>query len=236
MPTGTCRRGTAAKTFAVPSLATSRRCESHRDGLPRRLGDDAEQPRERLQRLADGGPRRKPRRAIACYESALRVRTETDFPADWAMTQNNLGVAFRNLPTGDRGENLRRAIACYESALRVRTETDFPSDWAMTQNNLGNAYSNLPKGDREANVRRAIACYESALRVHTETDFPSDWARTNFNLGLTLREIGQFDQSVAAFESAIRGYESVGDAANAENARNAAEESRRMKDSTRLPT
>jgi hypothetical protein len=34
------------------------------------------------------------------------------------MTQNNLGNIYRNLPTGDRGENLNRAIACYEAALR----------------------------------------------------------------------------------------------------------------------
>ena len=34
------------------------------------------------------------------------------------MTQNNLGVAYRDLPTGDRGDNLRRAIACYEAAAR----------------------------------------------------------------------------------------------------------------------
>ena len=108
------------------------------------------------------------RRAIACYEAALRVYTEADFPSDWATTQNNLGNAYSDLPTGDRGENLRRAIACYEAALRVRTEADFPSDWARTQNNLGNAYRDLPTGDRGENLRRAIACYEAALRVYTE--------------------------------------------------------------------
>ena len=53
------------------------------------------------------------RRAIACYEAALRVYTESDFPADWAGTQNNLGIAYSNLPAGDRGENLRLAIDCY---------------------------------------------------------------------------------------------------------------------------
>ena len=37
---------------------------------------------------------------------------------DWAMSQNNLGTAYGNLPTGDREENLQRAIACYEAAIR----------------------------------------------------------------------------------------------------------------------
>jgi hypothetical protein len=34
------------------------------------------------------------------------------------MTQNNLGTAYSDLPSGDRGDNLRRAIACYEAAVR----------------------------------------------------------------------------------------------------------------------
>ena len=32
-------------------------------------------------------------RAIVCYEAALRVYTKADVPLDWAMTQNNLGIA-----------------------------------------------------------------------------------------------------------------------------------------------
>jgi hypothetical protein len=34
------------------------------------------------------------------------------------MTQNNLGIAYQNLPTGDRGVNLQKAIACYEATIR----------------------------------------------------------------------------------------------------------------------
>ncbi len=80
------------------------------------------------------------------------------------MTQNNLGNAYGNLPTGDREANLQNAIACYEAALRVRTERDFPVNWATTQNNLGNAYWSLPTGNRGANLQKAIACYEAAIR------------------------------------------------------------------------
>ena len=134
------------------------------------------------------------RRAIACYESALRVSTEADFPSAWAMTQNNLGTAYSDLPTGDRSENLRRAIACYESALRVSTEADFPSAWAATQHNLGTAYGDLPTGDRGENLRRAIACYESALRVSTEADFPSAWAATQNNLGTAYSDLPTGDR------------------------------------------
>jgi hypothetical protein len=34
------------------------------------------------------------------------------------MTQNNLGIAYSELPTGDPGANLQQAIACYEVAVR----------------------------------------------------------------------------------------------------------------------
>ena len=99
------------------------------------------------------------RQAIACYEAALRVRTEADFPQDWAMTQNNLGNAYADLPGGDRAANLRQAIACYEAALRVYTEADFPQDWAMTQNNLGlltRALETWPPPERRSPMQPAV--------------------------------------------------------------------------------
>jgi len=44
--------------------------------------------------------------AMDHYLSSLKVYTEPDFPSDWAGTQNNLGAAYAEMPTGDRGENL----------------------------------------------------------------------------------------------------------------------------------
>jgi predicted ATPase/class 3 adenylate cyclase/tetratricopeptide (TPR) repeat protein len=161
--------------------------------------------------LPTGDHGRNLRRAIECYEAALRVYTEQDFPVDWAMTQNNLGIAYRNLPTGERDKNLRRAIECYEAALRVRTEQDFPMDWATTQNNLGLAYWNLPTGDRDKNLRRAIECYEAALRM-TEQDFPGDWAMTQNNLGLAYQDLPTGDhgknlrKAIEYYEAALRVY------------------------------
>lgn len=52
------------------------------------------------------------RRAIACYESALRVYTEADFPSAWAMTQNNLGLALRELG------KLDESVHAFEFAAR----------------------------------------------------------------------------------------------------------------------
>jgi hypothetical protein len=67
--------------------------------------------------------------------------------------------------------------------------------------------------------------------VYTEADFPANWGMANLNLGEALRDLGELDGSIAAFERAVRGFEIVGDAEKAEDARSAAEKSRRMKDS-----
>ena len=146
------------------------------------------------------------RRAIDCYEYALRVYTEDAFPQDWAMTQNNLALTYADLPSGDRDANLRRAIDCYEYALRVYTEDAFPQQWAVTQNNLANAYRNLPSGDRDANLRRAIDCFENALRVLTEDAFPQNWAMTQNNLANAHANLPSGDRN-ANLRRAVDCYE-----------------------------
>ena len=148
--------------------------------------------------------------SIACYEAALRVRTEAVFPMQWAATQNNLGAAYSALPAGDRAENLSKAIACCEAALRVYTEADFPMNWAMTQNNLGIAYRELPAGDRAGNLSKAIACYEASLRVYTEAAFPLQWATCQLNLGSAYIDLPAGDRAenlsmaIACCEAALR--------------------------------
>lgn len=138
-----------------------------------------------------------------------RIDPETD-PQLVARTQNNLGIAYTHLPTGDRGENLVKAIACYEAALSVWTERDSPADWAMTQNNLGTAYGSLPTGDRGENLAKEIACYEAALRVRTERDFPTQWAMTQNNLGTAYSDLPTGDRgenlgkAIAWYETALR--------------------------------
>jgi tetratricopeptide (TPR) repeat protein len=147
-------------------------------------------------------------KAIACYEAALRVYTEQELPQDWAMTQNDLGLVWSELPTGDRAANLGEAIACYEAALRVRTEHELPQKWAGAQSNLGNAWGDLPTGNRTANIEKAIDYYEASLRIWTEQQFPQDWASAQFNLGIVWHELPTGDRT-ANLEVAIRFYEAA---------------------------
>jgi len=111
------------------------------------------------------------------------------------MTQNNLGNAYRRLPTGPRSANLARAIECYTQALRFRTAEAAPAEYAATQHDLGTAYQELPVGDRSANLARAIECYTQALRFYTAEAAPLDYAMTQTNLGVAYRGLPVGDRS-----------------------------------------
>src|SRR6185436_11855806 len=142
--------------------------------------------------------------------------------------QNNLGIAYWELPTGDRADNLVKAISHFEAALRVQTEHDFPAEWSVTQSNLGVAFAELPNGIRADNLTKAIACFEAALRVQTERDVPVFWASTQYNLGLFHREVAAdkteaCQKAIACFEAAARGYAAVGLTEDAEETRQQAE-------------
>ncbi|MDH6061733.1 hypothetical protein NWP17_15045, partial [Chrysosporum bergii ANA360D] len=67
--------------------------------------------------------------AITGYNIALTVYTPRAFPEDWAGTQNNLGLAYRDRILGEKAENVEKAIAAFSAALEVRTRRAFPEDW-----------------------------------------------------------------------------------------------------------
>src|SRR5690606_26289086 len=76
--------------------------------------------------------------AIHHYRQALEVYTCTNFPEQWAGTQNSLANAYTSRLRGDRTENLEKAIQHYRQALEVHTPSAFPNDCRKTARNLGN--------------------------------------------------------------------------------------------------
>jgi hypothetical protein len=69
------------------------------------------------------------RRAIGCFEAALRVRTEDRFPAGWALTNLNHGAALVDLAavTADRSY-LQAALTAFENARRGFRAVGMSSD------------------------------------------------------------------------------------------------------------
>ena len=132
----------------------------------------------------------------------MTVRTREAFPQDWAMTQNNLGTAYKDRIQGSRAENIEAAIKAYEAALTVRTREAFPQDWAMTQNNLGIAYRDRIQGSRAENLEAAIKALEAALTVHTREAFPRDHLQTARNLAETWIERDDWAQALPVLADA----------------------------------
>jgi hypothetical protein len=55
--------------------------------------------------------------AITGYRIILTIFTQTDFPVEWATTNNNLAVAYSDRIRGDKAENVEKAIECCQNAL-----------------------------------------------------------------------------------------------------------------------
>ncbi|MEL7357508.1 MAG: tetratricopeptide repeat protein [Cyanobacteria bacterium J06560_6] len=148
--------------------------------------------------------------AIAAYQIALRLFCRDEFPENWSVIQNNLGVAYGNRIQGERAENIEKAIAAYELALQIRTREAFPENWAMTQNNLGNAYGERIRDKRAENIEKAITAYERALQISTRETFPKDWAGAQNNLGNVYRNrirgkrVENIEKAIASYELALQ--------------------------------
>ncbi len=60
--------------------------------------------------------------AIQSYQEALRIHSSQSYPINYAMTQNNLGLAYGDLAeVRDKEVNLENAIQSYQEALRIYT-------------------------------------------------------------------------------------------------------------------
>jgi tetratricopeptide (TPR) repeat protein len=150
--------------------------------------------------------------AITGYEMALTIFTFEAFPRNWADTQNNLAIAYRNRIRGEKAENLERAIIVYQEALKVYTFDAFPQQWAITQNNLAIAYSNRIRGEKADNLERAIIVYQEALKVRTFEAFPQQWAITQNNLAIAYRnrirgeKADNLERAIATYQEALKVY------------------------------
>jgi CHAT domain-containing protein len=77
---------------------------------------------------------------IQVYKQIIeRLRPEKT-PDLYAAIQSNLGAAYCELPTGNRGHNLELALECYQQALRFCTPETEPYRYRKTIRNLANLY------------------------------------------------------------------------------------------------
>jgi tetratricopeptide (TPR) repeat protein len=122
---------------------------------------------------------------IGLYEKAARVYEKVD-QKKWVITQNNLGIAYSILPTGDRAANTQKAVAHYDEAIRVDPK------FANPYIGRGNAYQSKNEPDK------AIADYDEAIRLDPKRAFPYT-ARGN-----AYQFKNEPDKAIADYDEAIR--------------------------------
>jgi CHAT domain-containing protein len=146
--------------------------------------------------------------AIVGYEISSSIFTKNELPTEWAMTQGNLGVAYRQRIRGKITENIEIAINYFLSALEIYTREVFSTEWATTQCNLGRAYRQRIMGEKTENIEIAISYFLLALEIYTREVFPTEWAITQFNLGkaYSQRIMGEKTENI---EVAIRCFQSA---------------------------
>ena len=148
--------------------------------------------------------------AIIGYQITLSIFTFEGLPTLWAMTQNNLAIAYLYRIRGNKADNLEMALSIYQNILTVFTFDTFPVEWAATQNNLGITFRKRIKENRAENLENAINHYHEALKVRTLENFPVDWAMTLNNLANVYRErirgnkADNIEQAITYFQKALK--------------------------------
>jgi tetratricopeptide (TPR) repeat protein len=131
------------------------------------------------------------------YQEALRYRIPQAEPQEYAMLQNNLGIAFWSLAQHERSIPwLEQAIDAYQTALVYRTLATTPAGCAATQNNLGTAYWDLAQqqthqpDERLLSLRQAVEAYEAALDAVDQALQQSPTVAPGFDLWATCHSAG----------------------------------------------
>ncbi|MGE0005227.1 MAG: caspase family protein [Parvibaculaceae bacterium] len=147
-------------------------------------------------------------KSIAAYERLLSFIPNGEKNDDWAITRNNMGVAYQTL--GERASDrtkLEQAARIFRGSLEVLTRERDPVNWAAAQNNLGNSLVAL--GQRENGSRsleEAVAAFRAVLAVRSRGRQPVEWSESQNNLGLALYSLGERESNDARLVEAAAAY------------------------------
>jgi tetratricopeptide (TPR) repeat protein len=129
--------------------------------------------------------------AITAYQNALQVVTKDSAEMDWAIAQNNLGIALSTLGERQSGEDaiarLKEAVTAYQKALEVYTKDNASINWAKAQVNMALVYNLRAAvfgGEKaKADLEQALFHVDAALGVFDPVHSPY-----NHDTATTLRE------------------------------------------------
>ncbi len=155
--------------------------------------------------LSEPGSQREVDGAIVCLQRAAQIYLDERRLADWARVENNLGLAYCELPEPSL-DKWARAVEEFEKALLIRSAGGAPRACAATLQNLGAAYRMLPGAQ---NVRKAIGCYRRALRIYASLACARNIAAVHNNLGNAFLSLPEPDATKRSrrLEAAVRHFD-----------------------------
>lgn len=154
----------------------------------------------------------------ATQSDALEVLDSGTDPLDWAVAQEQLGLAkltmaeLDKLDDEENRELMEGAAKAYKSALAHKTRDDEPERWARNHVQLATALvgqAGLSSAADAANLYHgAVAACEAALEVYTPADFKGHYFSCKFDLGDALVRLADLDDVDAPRELLERGLQS----------------------------
>lgn len=148
-------------------------------------------------------------KAIEDFVAASEYFGRFDYPQDWALVQNELGVALLRFGQANSSiAEIDMAISSFEAALSQSNRKRAPLKWGAVKTNLANALSILgPREPNDEKLIQAARVYREALEEHTLERMPLEWAALHHNMGTALQSLGQKKQDVQALSEAVSAYE-----------------------------
>jgi tetratricopeptide (TPR) repeat protein len=143
--------------------------------------------------------------AVKAYQRAFRSGLTAESNAEaYALTHNNLALAYLAMPMCDTSDQLRMGIAVQSlrEALRFYRRDIHPEKWSAAQLNLANALQYLPSSHPEENLVQAVELYEEVLAVRNRAMDPVGYARLLANQGNALAHLGLFSPALEKINEA----------------------------------
>jgi len=147
----------------------------------------------------------EPEQVIADLRTRLDRTPRASRPLEHAALRYQLGLAYAELPTGDRELNLSRAIASYEHAADLFSQQHYPVEHARVQNARGAALRELGSPQDAAN-----AC-ATAVELLTDGGAPGERGAALNNLGLAYTDLDRHENAIAVLRRAIDAFEEAGE-------------------------
>lgn len=148
-----------------------------------------------------------PAATLAELERRLKQTPRASRPLEHASLRYSIGLAYAELPTGERAMNLSRAIASYRQAASLFTPERFPIEHARVQNALGAALREI------GSPREAVAACAHAVELlesRPQQAMGELGAALN-NLGLARSDVGEHEAAAEALGRAVEIFASAGE-------------------------